>query len=76
MNQNPYKNPLKFDVNSGRIVERRTGFRYRYPRLFVGLLSSTAILIFFSKPLYDIFLSEQTFDLEQLRREHKPRFSK
>lgn len=73
MSDDSYKNPLKFDIDK---KEKAKTFRIKNPRLFIAVASSCGLLIFFSKPLYDIFLNKQTFDIEKLKREHKPRFSK
>lgn len=73
-NHNPYNNPLQF--KPGKAVERRTGFKYRYPRIFVGVCTTVPLLILFSKPIYDLFFSTEQFDLEQLARERQARFSK
>lgn len=76
MNKNPYNNPLKFDINSRQAVKRPNSFRFRRPGLFVSLVTSSALLVFFSKPLYDLFFNDQTFDIEQLKKEHKSRLHK
>lgn len=79
MNKNPLNNPLKFDINSSnnpKVLRRPNTFRYRYPRLFVSLVTIGCLSVFFSKPLYDIFLNDQTFDIEQLKKEHKSRLTK
>lgn len=79
MNKNPYNNPLKYEVNSNnnpQVLRRPNTFRYRYPRLFVSLVTIGGLSVFFSKPLYDLFLNDQTFDIEELKREHKSRFTK
>lgn len=73
MNKNPYNNPLKFDINNLKGIERPTNFRFRKPKIFVSLVTGVALTIFFSKPLYDLFLNDQTFDIEQLKKEHKSR---
>lgn len=75
MNNNPYNNPLKFDSNN-RVTKRPKAFRFRYPRAFVSLVSAGCLMVFFSKPIYDIFLNDETYDIEQLKREHKPRFGR
>lgn len=76
MSKNPHNNPLKFDVNTRPEFKRPNSFRFRRPGLFVSLVTSSVLVIFFSKPLYDLFLNDQTFDIEQLKREHKPRLNK
>lgn len=38
-------------------VPKRTWFQ-RNPRLFSSLVTGTALLIFFSKPLYDAFIAD------------------
>lgn len=80
MNKNPYNNPLKFNVdtsnNTPKVLRRPSTFRYRYPRLFVAIVTIGSLSVFFSKPLYDILLNDQTFDIEELKREHQPRYSK
>lgn len=79
MTNNPNNNPLKFDINTRnnhQALKRPNTFRHRYPGLFVSLVSISGLVVFFSKPLYDLFLNDQTFDIEQLKREHKSRFSR
>lgn len=73
MNKNRYNNPLKFNVNTAQGIKRPNTFRFRNPKLFVSLATCGTLIIFFSKPLYDLFLNDQTFDLEQLKKEHKSR---
>lgn len=75
-NNNPYNNPLKFEVNSDKTKAVRKPFRVRNPRAFVITWTSAALLVFFSKPLYDLFFSNEQFDIEELRKQHKPRFAK
>lgn len=59
-----------------RVIAKNRGFIYRYPRLFVTVTTSAALLTLFSKPIYDIFFSDQVIDLEELRRTHKSKFGK
>jgi hypothetical protein len=49
---------------------------YRYPRTGVSLLTAAGLLIFFSRPIYDIFFHKEEIDLEELLRNHKSRFGK
>lgn len=75
MKNNRLDNPLNFKQPSQKIPDR-SAFRFRHPKLFVGLLSGGALFVLFSKPLYDIFLNDVTFDIEQLKKEHKSRFAR
>lgn len=57
-------------------VAKDRGLIYKYPRTFVITASTAALLIFFSKPIYDIFINKEVIDIEEIRRTHKSRFSK
>ncbi|KAJ8919990.1 hypothetical protein NQ315_006520 [Exocentrus adspersus] len=48
----------------------------KYPRLFMTVTTTAALMIFFSKPIYDVFFNPEVLDKEKLLREHKSRFSK
>lgn len=51
------------------------GYLKRYPRVFVGVTTTLAILILYSKPLFD-FTTADKKELEQIARTHKSRFAK
>lgn len=68
------KNRISYDINE-RIRAKDRSFIYRYPRLFVGTSTTLALLVFFSKPIYDLIFSEPQ-DLNELIRTHKSRLSK
>lgn len=72
MSDNPYNNPLKFGINQKN--NKRKPVVIKNPRMFITIASSAALLIFFSKPIYDIFFNTEKFDIEQLKREHSSKF--
>lgn len=45
----------------------------RNPRLFIGVTTTAALLVFFSRPIYDIFISKNRPDIQELKKQ-KPRF--
>lgn len=56
-------------------IPRRNSWIYRYPRVFVGVSTTTALLIFFSRPIYDIFFNPYQPTLEDIQREHRSKFT-
>lgn len=61
-------------MKSNQIVKNKS-WVYRHPKLFVVTTTTAALLVFFSKPIYDIFISTDRPSLEQLQREHVSRFT-
>lgn len=49
---------MNHDPRRRVIVPKRTWIQ-RYPRVFVSVVTTSALLVFFSKPLYDAFFAEQ-----------------
>lgn len=47
-------------------IYKDSSFTRRHPKLFMGVFTSFALLVFFSKPIYDTFISPPTLDARQL----------
>lgn len=63
-------------MRPGKLTKDQS-FIYRYPRATFYCLTTSVLLIFFSRPIYDLFFFDtSTIDLEKLKREHKSRFAK
>lgn len=61
----------------GYINQKKVTWIHRNPRLFVGLSTVGGLLVFFSKPIYDIFISNAPLpDLNEELKNHRSRFKK
>lgn len=49
---------IKVMKNQGYIDRRKVTWIRRNPRLFIGITSTVSLLALFSKPIYDIFISD------------------
>lgn len=62
----------KVPFNKKQVPLKHKSWIFRNQRLFVGLTTTAALLMLFSKPIYDIFVSdEQLPDLNDLLRERE-----
>lgn len=55
-----------------KVPIKQKSWIYRYPRTFVSLSTAAALLVLFSKPIYDIFISTEPLpDLNELLKERE-----
>lgn len=74
MQQNGRPNTQQFKYNQQNQQPFRNSWIYRYPRVFVTVTTTTALCIFFSRPIYDIFFRKDIPDYKELLKHHKSRF--
>lgn len=57
---------INYDPRRRILVPKRNWFQ-RNPRIWSSALTATALLIFFSKPLYDAFIAEENPNKREIR---------
>lgn len=54
-----------------RQIQKNKGLIYQYPRIFIGVTTTAALLILFSRPIYDAFFNTYQPTLETYERERQ-----
>nr|CAH7739067.1 unnamed protein product [Callosobruchus chinensis] len=52
-------------------AKRNRGIIYKYPRTFVIVTTTAAVLMLFSKPIYDVFIRKDHIDYHKVLEDYK-----